>query len=97
MLDLFEITGNLPRIQQIVTLSDAKRIRVCPPKSGCLYPNLSEIENNTETDTEYTVDSTEPATVTLEENTTENESITEAEYYVQVKHIMMQENNAINE
>ncbi|XP_035724072.1 anillin-like isoform X2 [Vespa mandarinia] len=75
--------GNLPRIQQIVTLSDAKRIRVCPPKSGCLYPNLSEIENNTGTDTEYTVDSTEPATVTLEENTTESESITEAEYYVQ--------------
>lgn len=69
---------------------------MCPPKSGGLYPNLSEIDNNTGTDTEYTVDSTEPATVTLEENTTESESITEAEYYVQVKHIIMQENNAIN-
>ncbi|KAK2583292.1 hypothetical protein KPH14_009296 [Odynerus spinipes] len=77
-----QVAGSPPKVQQTLTLFDVKRIRVSPPKAGCLYPNLSEIENSTETDTEYTVDSTEPATATLDENT-ESESITEAEYCVQ--------------
>ncbi|XP_015175372.1 PREDICTED: actin-binding protein anillin-like isoform X2 [Polistes dominula] len=75
--------GNLPKVAQNVTLSDVKRIRVSPPKPGHLYPSLSDIESSTETETEYTVDSTEPITATLDENTTESESVTEAEYYIE--------------
>ncbi|KAI4481499.1 hypothetical protein M0804_009619 [Polistes exclamans] len=75
--------GNVPKVLQTVTLPDVKRIRVSPPKSGNLYPSLSEIEISTETETEYTVNSTEPVTATLEENTTESESVTEAEYYIE--------------
>jgi len=60
---------------------------VCPPKPGSLYPNLSEIEiTESESDTEYTADSTEPATATLDEKTeTETETASEADYYIQVK------------
>ncbi|XP_076748828.1 anillin-like isoform X2 [Xylocopa sonorina] len=70
--------------QQVKVVSDIKRIRVAPPKPGHLYPNLSEIENTTETegDTEYTVNSTEAETATLDEKT-DTETGTEAEYYVQ--------------
>ncbi|XP_076276786.1 anillin-like isoform X2 [Lasioglossum baleicum] len=54
-----------------------------PPKPGRLYPNLSDIENTTETETdaEYTVNSTEAETATLDEKT-DTETATEAEYYV---------------
>ncbi|XP_043499901.1 anillin isoform X2 [Polistes fuscatus] len=75
--------GNLPKVLKTVALPDVKRIRVSPPKPGKLYPSLSDIEISTETETEYTVNSTEPVTATLEENTTESESFTEAEYYVE--------------
>ncbi|XP_017761965.1 PREDICTED: actin-binding protein anillin-like [Eufriesea mexicana] len=70
--------------QQVKIASDIKRIRVAPPKPGHLYPNLSKIENTTETetDTEYTVNSTEAETATLDEKT-DTETGTEAEYYVQ--------------
>ncbi|KZC05380.1 Actin-binding protein anillin [Dufourea novaeangliae] len=71
---------------EVKTVSDVKRIRVAPPKPGHLYPNLSDIENTTETetetDTEYTVNSTEAETATLDEKT-DTETGTEAEYYVQ--------------
>ncbi|XP_076641319.1 anillin isoform X3 [Halictus rubicundus] len=76
--------GSPPKTQ-IKAVSDIKRIRVAPPKPGHLYPNLSDIENTTETDTEYTVNSTvnssEAETATLDEKT-DTESATEAEYYV---------------
>ncbi|KAI4500797.1 hypothetical protein M0802_004008 [Mischocyttarus mexicanus] len=75
--------GNVPKVLQTVVLPDVKRIRVSPPKPGHLYPQISEIDQSTETDTEYTIDSTEAATATLEETTTESESVTEAEYYIQ--------------
>lgn len=66
-------------------MSDIKRIRVAPPKPGRLYPNLSEIESAAETvtDTEYTVNSTEAETATLDEKSG-IETSTEAEYYVEV-------------
>ncbi|RLU27401.1 hypothetical protein DMN91_001205 [Ooceraea biroi] len=61
----------------------APRIRVCAPKPGSLYPNLSEIEvTESESDTEYTVGSTEAVTATLDERS-DTETGTEAEYYVQ--------------
>lgn len=69
--------------------SNVKRIRVCIPKPGSLYPNLSEIEaTESGSSSEYTVDSTEPVTATLDEETeteTESETVTEADYYIQVK------------
>lgn len=62
---------------------------MCPPKPGSLYPNLSEIEiTESSSDTEYTVDSSEPVTATLDEKTeteTETETASEADYYVRVK------------
>ncbi|XP_076181276.1 anillin isoform X2 [Ptiloglossa arizonensis] len=79
-----QVVGSPPKMQQIQTVSDVKRIRVAPPKPGHLYPNLFETENTTETetDTEYTVNSTEVETATLDEKT-DTETGTEAEYYVQ--------------
>lgn len=64
-------------------MSDVKRIRVCPPKPGSLYPNLSEIEPSTTesgNDSEYTVDS-EPVTATLDEKSETEDS----DYDVQVR------------
>lgn len=83
----FKVVGSPPKMQQIQTVSDVKRIRVAPPKPGHLYPNLFETENTTETetDTEYTVNSTEVETATLDEKT-DTETGTEAEYYVQVRY-----------
>ncbi|XP_076380284.1 anillin-like isoform X2 [Megalopta genalis] len=75
--------GSSPKAQ-VKTVSDVKRIRVAPPKPGHIYPNLSDIENTTETETdaEYTVNSTEAETATLDEKT-DTDTATEAEYYVQ--------------
>lgn len=88
-LSSFLVVGSPPKTQHLNTgqTSDIKRIRVCPPKPGSLYPNLSEIEiTESESDTEYTVDSTEPVTATLDENTeTETETTSEADYYIRVK------------
>ncbi|XP_076664608.1 anillin isoform X2 [Andrena cerasifolii] len=81
-----QVVGSPPKTQQIKAAGDIKRIRVAPPKPGHIYPNLSEIENTTgtetETDTEYTVNSTEAETATLDEKT-DTETGTEAEYYVE--------------
>ncbi|XP_025988888.2 anillin isoform X2 [Solenopsis invicta] len=74
--------GSPPKVQHFNTTSDIKRIRVCPPKQGSLYPNLSDIDvTESESDTEFTVDSSEPVTATLDENT-ETETASEADYYV---------------
>lgn len=78
------VVGSPIKTQQVKVASEIKRIRVAPPKPGHLYPNLSEIENTTETDTEYTVNSTEAETATLDEKT-DTETGTEAEYYVHVR------------
>lgn len=85
----FAVVGSPPKVQHSTsnkTLPDSnvKRIRVCIPKAGSLYPNLSEIEvTESEGDSEYTIDSTEPVTATLDEKTeTESESTTEADYYM---------------
>ncbi|CAL1683305.1 unnamed protein product [Lasius platythorax] len=84
-----QVVGSPSKVQHSKTVfqreSDIKRIRVCLPKPGSLYPNLSEIETTeSEGDSEYTVDSTEPVTATLDEKTeTESETATEAEYYIQ--------------
>ncbi|XP_076221746.1 anillin isoform X3 [Nomia melanderi] len=77
-----QVVGSPPKTQQVKVVSEIKRIRVAPPKPGHLYPNLSDIENTTETetDTEYTVNSTEAETATLDEKT-DTETATEAEYY----------------
>ncbi|XP_053980703.1 anillin-like isoform X2 [Hylaeus volcanicus] len=79
-----QVVVSPPKTQKIQTVSDVKRIRVAPPKPGHLYPNLSEngSTTETETDTEYTVNSTEGETATLDEKT-DTETGTEAEYYVQ--------------
>ncbi|XP_076622147.1 anillin-like isoform X2 [Colletes latitarsis] len=79
-----QVVVSPPKTQLIQKVPDIKRIRVAPPKPGHLYPNLSEIETTTEseTDTEYTVESTEGETATLDEKT-DTETATEAEYYVQ--------------
>ncbi|KAL0119977.1 hypothetical protein PUN28_007979 [Cardiocondyla obscurior] len=79
-----QVAGSPPKIQYSHSTSDIKRIRVCPPKPGSIYPNLSEIETTeSESDTEYTVDSTEPVTATLDEKTeTESETVSEADYYI---------------
>lgn len=37
-------------LQQYAGLTDMKRIKVSPPKPGCLYPCLSDIEATTETE-----------------------------------------------
>ncbi|XP_043277611.1 anillin isoform X2 [Venturia canescens] len=75
-----QVVGSPPKFQQ-KSLSDVKRIRVSPPKPGHLYPDLSSIETTeTETETEYTVGTTEPETATCEEAT---ETETEAEYCVE--------------
>jgi hypothetical protein len=37
-------------LQQYAGLTDVKRIKVSPPKPGCLYPCLSDIEATTETE-----------------------------------------------
>lgn len=80
----FIVIGSPPKVHNSNAMSEVKRIRVCPPKPGTLYPNLSEIEvTESETDSEYTVDSSEPVTATLDE--TETETATEDDYYVQVK------------
>ncbi|XP_078035336.1 anillin-like isoform X3 [Augochlora pura] len=78
-----QVVGSPPKAQ-VKAVSDIKRIRVAPPKPGHLYPNLSDIENTTETETdaEYTVNSTEAETATLDEKT-DTDTATEAEYYVQ--------------
>jgi len=76
------VIGN-PNVHNSNVASEVKRIRVCPPKPGALYPNLSEIEvTESETDSEYTVDSSEAVTATFDE--TETETATEDDYYVQV-------------
>ncbi|XP_018347343.1 PREDICTED: actin-binding protein anillin isoform X4 [Trachymyrmex septentrionalis] len=79
-----QVVGSPPKVQHLNATSDIKRIRVCPPKPGSLYPNLSEIEiTESESDSEYTVDSTEPVTATFDEKTeTETETETEADYYI---------------
>ncbi|CAD1474932.1 unnamed protein product, partial [Heterotrigona itama] len=78
------VSSSTKTTQQTKAAFDIKRIRVAPPKLGYLYPNLSEIENSTETetDTEYMVNSTEAETATLDEKTS-TETETEAEYYVE--------------
>lgn len=64
-------------------VDDIKRVKVCVPKPGNLYPDLTGIEESTtDSETEFTVGSTEPETATLEEQTE-----TEADYYVEVKEI----------
>ncbi|XP_011261176.2 anillin-like isoform X1 [Camponotus floridanus] len=84
-----QVVGSPPKVQHSnKTFSDSnvKRIRVCIPKTGSLYPNLSNIEvtEESEVDSEYTIDSTEPVTATLDEKTeTESETTTEADYYIQ--------------
>lgn len=90
-LTYFAVVGSPSKVQHSNTMlqrkSDVKRVRVCVPKPGSLYPNLSEIETTeSEDDSEYTIDSTEPVTATLDEKTeTESETATEADYYIEVK------------
>ncbi|XP_074115811.1 anillin-like isoform X2 [Cotesia typhae] len=53
-------------------LSNVKRIKVSPPKPGNIYPDLTLIESSgteTETDSEYTLGTTEAETATLDEAT----------------------------
>ncbi|XP_043484341.1 anillin isoform X1 [Leptopilina heterotoma] len=70
------VQSNQPRI-----VDDIKRVKVCAPKPGNLYPDLTGIEESTtDSETEFTVGSTEPETATLEEPT---ETETEADYYVE--------------
>ncbi|XP_036146004.1 anillin isoform X2 [Monomorium pharaonis] len=78
-----QVVGSPPKVQHLNATSDIKRIRVCPPKSGSLYPNLSEIEiTESESDTEYTGNSSEAVTATIDEKTeTETETTSEADYY----------------
>ena len=72
--------------QEPRTVDDIKRVKVCPPKAGNLYPDLTGIEaSTTDSETEFTVGSTEPETATLEEPT---ETETEADYYVQVGNLL---------
>lgn len=78
----FIVIGSPPKVQHRNIVSDIKRIRVCPPKPGSLYPNLSDIEPSTESESnsEYTVDSSEAVTATLDEK-----SETGTSDYVQVR------------
>ncbi|XP_072754258.1 anillin-like [Anoplolepis gracilipes] len=80
--------GSPSKVQHLNTAfrnCDIKRIRVCNPKPGSLYPNLSDIEaTESEGDSEYTGDSTEPVTATCDEKTeTGSETLTESDYYAQ--------------
>ncbi|KAK0161555.1 hypothetical protein PV327_010014 [Microctonus hyperodae] len=61
----------LPQRNVINRETSIKRIRVSPPKPGHLYPDLTNVEysDTDTTDTEYTVGTTEPETVTLDERT----------------------------
>ncbi|XP_020289290.1 anillin isoform X2 [Pseudomyrmex gracilis] len=83
-----QVVGSSPKVQHLNAVPDVKRIRVCPPKPGSLYPNLSEIEATTteesETESQYTSEnSTEAVTATLDERTdSETDTATEAEFYV---------------
>ncbi|XP_014485813.1 PREDICTED: actin-binding protein anillin-like isoform X2 [Dinoponera quadriceps] len=62
-----QVVGSPPKVQHINVVPDVKRIRVAPPKPKSLYPNLENIELTTESDTESTYDTSEPATATLDE------------------------------
>ncbi|KAK0094820.1 hypothetical protein PV326_009930 [Microctonus aethiopoides] len=61
----------IPQCNMINRETFIKRIRVSPPKPGHLYPDLTNVEysDTDTTDTEYTVGTTEPETVTLDERT----------------------------
>ncbi|KAJ8910491.1 hypothetical protein NQ315_012338 [Exocentrus adspersus] len=50
--------GDSPVVTSV--LEDVKRIKVSPPKAGRLYPNLSDIEATTETETENNTRSPSP-------------------------------------
>lgn len=60
-----------------------KRFRVSPPKTGHLYPDLTNIESSSteETESEYTTESTAEAETATD---TATETATEAEYHIQV-------------
>ncbi|XP_033212205.1 anillin-like isoform X2 [Belonocnema kinseyi] len=76
-----QVSG-LTQSQEPRTVDDIKRVRVCAPKFGNLYPDLTGVEaSTTDSETEFTVGSTEPETATLEEPT-ETETETEADYYL---------------
>ena len=78
------VVSGLLQSQEPRTVDDVKRVRVWGPKPGNLYPDLTGIDTSTtDSETEFTVGSTEPETATLEEPTTETE--TEADYYIPVK------------
>ncbi|KAH0534481.1 anillin-like isoform X1 [Cotesia glomerata] len=65
-------------------LSNVKRIKVSPPKPGNLYPDLTTIESSgteTETDSEYTLGTTEAETATLDEATETSTETDLDEYY----------------
>ncbi|XP_058803979.1 anillin isoform X4 [Phymastichus coffea] len=64
-------------------LTDVKRVKISPAKSGHLYPDLTRIESSSEdTETEITTDSTEATTATLDERT-DTQTETEADYYLE--------------
>ncbi|KAJ8680371.1 hypothetical protein QAD02_016158 [Eretmocerus hayati] len=79
-----QVAASPPKVSsQMKKTTDIKRIKVAPPKPGCLYPNLADIESSsTETFSEYTAGSSEPETATFDEQTN-TETETEAEYLVQ--------------
>ena len=74
------VRNSPPQSQQRI-ISEVKRIKVSPPKPGNLYPDLSALESSeNDTETEYTVGTTEPETATVDELTeTETE---DADYYL---------------
>ncbi|XP_033214177.1 anillin-like isoform X2 [Belonocnema kinseyi] len=76
-----QVISGLAHSQEPRIVDDIKRVRVCDPKFGSLYPDLTGIEaSTTDSETEFTVGSTEPETATLEEPT-ETETETETDYY----------------
>ncbi|XP_051173713.1 anillin isoform X3 [Leptopilina boulardi] len=74
-----QVVRGLAQTHEPRIVDDIKRVKVCVPKPGNLYPDLTGIEESTtDSETEFTVGSTEPETATLEEQTE-----TEADYYVE--------------
>lgn len=75
-----QVVRGLTQAHEPRIVDDIKRVKICGPKPGNLYPDLTGIDETTDSETEFTVGSTEPETATLEEPT---ETETEADYYVE--------------
>lgn len=93
--NLFTVSASPPKqAYQMKKLDEAKRVKISSPtRTSRLYPDLTNLSSSeTETETEFTIESTEAETATLDEAT---ETGTEAEYYVKVSIYLMKNSEVL--